>query len=135
MRILIAEDDFTSRTLLQHFLASYGDVDVTVNGAEAVDAFILAIDEGRAYDLICLDIMMPEMDGVAALQTIRNKEKAMGITSDDEVKIVMTTSLDAPKDVLEAYYRGVSRCNYYLTKPIDTRKLYALLVSYGLVKQ
>ncbi|MBF0520492.1 MAG: response regulator [Nitrospirae bacterium] len=135
MRILIADDDFTSRTLLRHFLSSYGEVDVTVNGAEAVEAYMMAIDEGYAYDLICLDIMMPDMDGVSALQKIRAKEKAMGITPDEEVKIIMTTSLDAPKDVLDSYYRGLNRCNHYLTKPVDTRKLSALLETYGLVRQ
>ncbi|MBF0463776.1 MAG: response regulator [Nitrospirae bacterium] len=129
MRILIAEDDFTSRTLLQHFLTPFGDVDVTVNGAEAVEAFMLAMDEGQAYDLICLDIMMPEMDGLKALKNIRDKEKAMGITPNDEVKIVMTTALDSAKDVLDAYYRG--GCNDYLTKPIDTKKLQSLLRNYG----
>ncbi|MEO5358308.1 MAG: response regulator [Nitrospirae bacterium YQR-1] len=131
MRILIAEDDFTSRTLLQHFLTPFGDVDVTVNGAEAVEAFMLAMDEGQGYDLICLDIMMPELDGLKALKNIRDKEKAMGITPNDEVKIIMTTALDSAKDVLDAYYRG--GCNDYLTKPIDTKKLKSLMENYGFI--
>ncbi|MEO5357453.1 MAG: response regulator [Nitrospirae bacterium YQR-1] len=130
MRILIAEDDFTSRTLLQNFLSPFGDVDVTVNGAEAVEAFTLALDEGEPYDLICLDIMMPEMDGLEALEIIRKKEKSMGITPFDEVKIVMTTALDSAKSVLDAYYRG--GCNDYLTKPIDTKKLRQLIEKLGL---
>ncbi|QWR76540.1 response regulator [Candidatus Magnetomonas plexicatena] len=133
MRILIAEDDFTSRTLLQHFLTPFGDVDVTVNGAEAVEAFMLAMDEGLGYDLICLDIMMPELDGLKALKNIRDKEKAMGITPNEEVKIVMTTALDSAKDVLDAYYRG--GCNDYLTKPIDTKKLQTLLKNYGFITE
>ncbi|MBF0458038.1 MAG: response regulator [Nitrospirae bacterium] len=130
MRILIAEDDFTSRTLLQHFLAPYGDCDVTVNGVEAVEAFMLAVDEGQPYDLICLDIMMPELDGIKALKSIREKERSMGIVPKDEAKVVMTTALDSPKDVIEAYYRG--GCTDYLTKPIDTQKLLDLIRGYGL---
>ncbi|MBF0563740.1 MAG: response regulator [Nitrospirae bacterium] len=129
MRVLIAEDDFTSRTLLQHFLAPYGDCDVTVNGTEAVEAFLLAIDEGQSYDLICLDIMMPELDGLKVLKAIRDKEKALGISPKEESKIIMTTALDSPKNVIEAYYRG--GCTDYLTKPIDTQKLLSLLRDYG----
>ncbi|MBF0568637.1 MAG: response regulator [Nitrospirae bacterium] len=131
MRILIAEDDFTSRTLLQHFLSPYGECDVTVNGMEAVEAFMLAVDEGQPYDLICLDIMMPELDGIKALKAIRDKERDSGVASHDEVKVVMTTALDSPKDVIEAYYRG--GCTDYLTKPIDTQKLLNLLKGYGLI--
>ncbi|MBF0592271.1 MAG: response regulator [Nitrospirae bacterium] len=125
MRILIAEDDFTSRTLLQHFLSPYGDCDVTVNGNEALEAFMLAIEEGQPYNLICLDIMMPEMDGIKVLKAIRTKERELGVPQQGEAKVFMTTALDSPKNVIEAYYRG--GCTDYLTKPIDTKKLLARL--------
>ncbi|QWR77478.1 response regulator [Candidatus Magnetomonas plexicatena] len=133
MRILIAEDDFASRTMLQRFLEDYGDVDVTINGEEAVDVFNLALDDNEPYELICLDIEMPEMDGLKALKTIRDKEKSMGVRPDTEVKIVMTTSKDSTKEVLDAYYW--SGCNDYLTKPIDLQKLTALLQKYGFSKE
>ncbi|MBF0516051.1 MAG: response regulator [Nitrospirae bacterium] len=133
MRILIAEDDFTSRTLLQHFLSPYGDCDVTVNGMEAVEAFMLAVEEGQPYDLICLDIMMPELDGIKALKAIREKERASGTGPKNEAKVVMTTALDSPKDVIEAYYKG--GCTDYLTKPIDTQRLLELLKGYGLIEK
>ncbi|MBF0466871.1 MAG: response regulator [Nitrospirae bacterium] len=131
MRILIAEDDFVSRTLLQDFLSSYGDVDITINGSEAVEAFSLAFDEGQPYDLVCLDIMMPEKDGLEVLKEIRKKEKFMGITVSDEAKVIMITALDSHVTVLDAYYRG--GCNDYLAKPVDTKKLKELLVLFGLV--
>lgn len=131
MRVLIVEDDFTSRRLLQKFLSPYGDCDVAVNGTEAVDAFMLAMDEGQPYDLICLDVMMPEIDGLEVLRTIREKERSSGVTSKKEAKVVMTTALDSPKDVIEAYYRG--GCTDYLVKPINTKKLLALLGEYGLL--
>ena len=60
MRILIAEDDYVSRTFLYKFLSNYGECDVTVDGIEALEVFIMSLDEGQHYDLICLDIMMPE---------------------------------------------------------------------------
>ena len=59
MKILLAEDDFVTRKFMASFLSKYGECDVTVDGMEAVDAFMLALEEGEPYDLVCLDIMMP----------------------------------------------------------------------------
>ena len=70
LRILLAEDDFTSRLLLQTFLSRYGECHIAVNGREAVAAFRLALEQGQRYDLICMDIMMPEMDGGEAVREI-----------------------------------------------------------------
>ena len=73
MKILLAEDDFVTRKFMANFLSKYGDCDVTVDGMEAVDAFMLALEEDEPYDLVCLDIMMPNMDAVTtkALQWLR----------------------------------------------------------------
>ncbi|QWR76925.1 response regulator [Candidatus Magnetomonas plexicatena] len=132
MRILVAEDDFTSRTMLQRFLDGYGDVDVTVNGSEAIEAFNFALEENEPYDLICLDIMMPEIDGLKALKNIREKEKSIGVTPENGVKIVMTTALDSTKEISDTFYG--SGCNDYLTKPIDLQRLTIILEKYGISK-
>ncbi|QWR77689.1 response regulator [Candidatus Magnetomonas plexicatena] len=134
MRILVADDDFASRTMLQRFLEDYGDVDVVVNGAEAVTAFTLALDNNQPYGLVCLDVMMPEMDGVTALGRIRIKEKSMKVASDKEVKIIMTTSLEFYKDSLTIGHKHLVRCNDYITKPIDLDKLAEILEKYGFSK-
>jgi len=120
MKTLIVEDDFTSRLLLQELLKSYGPSHVPVNGREAVEAVRLALEAGEPYDLICLDIMMPEMDGQAALRNIRAQEEARGIISSHGAKIVMTTALGDLKNV-SAAYSGL--CDAYLTKPIQKAKL------------
>ncbi len=57
MRILIAEDDFASRKFMLKFLSKFGECDVTVDGMEAVDAYLMALDAETPYDLVCLDIM------------------------------------------------------------------------------
>ncbi|MBX3006785.1 MAG: response regulator [Melioribacteraceae bacterium] len=121
MKSLVVEDDFVSRLVLQKMLAPYGQCDTAVNGVEAVNAFNLAMTEGEPYDLICLDIMMPEMDGKEALKIIREKEKEFNIHPSNETKIVMITALDTPKEVLEAYYKG--GCTSYLIKPIEKLKI------------
>ena len=78
MKTLIVEDDFTSRLLLQEILKIYGPVHIAVNGKEAVDAVHLALELGEPYELICLDIMMPEMNGQESLGKIREMEEARG---------------------------------------------------------
>lgn len=130
MKTLIVEDDFTSRVLLQALLAPYGESHVAINGKEALQAFGVAKEEGRQYDLICLDIMMPEMDGQEALKQIRDAEKADGIPEGKGVKIVMTTALGDPKNVMKAHYQV---CNGYMVKPIDKGQLLELLKSFGLI--
>lgn len=130
MRFLVVEDDFTSRRLLQKMLAPFGDCDIAVNGEEAIEAFRLALNEGNNYNVVCLDIMMPEMDGQQVLKEFRTMERELELRPNDEVKVIMTTALDSPKDVIEAYYRG--GCNDYMVKPIEKRKLHELLAQYGI---
>jgi len=133
MRFLIVEDDFASRRVMQKFLAPYGETDIAVNGSEALTAFAEALPQDQPYTLVCLDIMMPEMDGHEVLKKIRAMESAAGIQPSREVKIIMTTALDSPRDVVEAYYRG--GCNGYLVKPINRPKLVALLTEFGIARQ
>lgn len=124
MKALIVEDDFTSRLLLQEILKEYGATHVAVNGREAVEAVRLALAAGEPYDLVCLDIMMPEMDGQEALQQIRELEEARGITSTHGARIVMVTALGDMKNVANAY-RGL--CDGYLVKPIDRARIVEML--------
>lgn len=120
MRTLIAEDELTSRILLQKFFSQYGDSQIAVTGKEAVTAFRAARESGQPYDLICMDIQMPEMDGQTAVREIRALEEAGGTLSTNSVKIIMTTVLDDAKNVIESFK---ALCDAYLFKPIDTEKL------------
>ncbi len=120
MRALIVEDDFTSRLILQQFLSRYGECHIAVNGKEAIKAFQLAREGGAGYDLICMDIMMPEMDGQEALREIRKQEASARVPMANAAKIIMTTGLTGTKNVMTAYRE---QCDAYLLKPIDTNKL------------
>lgn len=131
MKTLIVEDDFTSRLLLQELLKAYGPVHIAVNGREAVEAVRLSMASGEPYNLICLDIMMPEMDGHEALRQIREREVAAGIMSSEGARVVMTTALADPKSVLKAF-GGL--CDAYLNKPIQKARLLEELRKLNLIK-
>lgn len=116
MKTLIVEDDLTSRLLLQEFLKEYGPIQIAVDGEEAVAAVRAASEAGEFFDLICLDIMLPEMNGIEVLRRLREREEARGIVLGQGSKILMITALGGIKDVMEAYS---NLCDGYLTKPLD----------------
>ena len=121
MKTLIVEDDFISRRILAQMLAPYGDCDIAINGKEALLAFKLGLDEAAPYDLVCMDIMMPHMNGQEALRHIRSLEKERGIAEALGVKVVMTSAREDPRDVVEAMFQGGA--TVYIVKPIGKQKL------------
>jgi two-component system chemotaxis response regulator CheY len=130
VRVLVAEDDIVSRKFLCKFLSRYGECDQAVDGMEAIDAYIAAVKDQKPYDLICLDIMMPKVDGIKALKTIRDLEKQNNIPKDKRVKVIVTTALAETACVKNAFSLG---CEAYAPKPIDTRKLTEILVELDLI--
>jgi two-component system, chemotaxis family, chemotaxis protein CheY len=130
LKILVVDDDFTNRKVMCGMLSPYGDCDIAVNGKEAIRAFSEAMDHGKKYDLICLDIMMPEMDGQDALKEIRGIERERDIIGFDSVKIIMTTALSDSKNLMQAFQE---QCEAYIIKPIRKEKLLEQLHLLGLV--
>ena len=113
MRILIAEDDFTSRTVLVALLKKYGhEVVETVTGAAAWDALQLP----DAPRLVILDWLMPEMDGLDVLRLVRAKQ------SDQPPYIIMLTIKGEKADIIKGLEAGA---NDYLAKPFDPGELRA----------
>ena len=130
LKILIVEDDFPSCKILEEYLSEYGDSTTAVNGIEGVEAFKNALDAGTPYDLVCLDIMMPEMDGHEALRTIRQIEQKHGIFDPSGVSVIMTTAKDRSRDMIEAFDEG---CASYIVKPVDQEKLVAEMQKLDLI--
>ena len=130
MKILLPEDDFASRKFMDKQLSRYGECDVMVDGEEAVDAFMMALEDDEPYDLACLDVMMPVMDGYQVLKAIRNIEKQKKIPKDKCVKVVMTTALNEERNVKMAFDLG---CEAYVGKPIDVEKFEKVLKKLGLI--
>lgn len=117
---------------MRELLAPHFDIEVAVDGEEAVTAFKLAYEAKKTYDLICMDIMMPKMNGSEALKIIREIEKEIGVPANLEVKVIMTTALDDPKTVFDVYYNIGATA--YIVKPISKAKLMRELRALGLIE-
>jgi two-component system chemotaxis response regulator CheY len=120
MKTLIVEDEFTSRLLLQKILSRFGECHIAVNGEEAIKAFHMARAYGVPYSLICMDIQMPVMNGLEAVRQIRANETEDDIQWADRVKILMATSENNIKGVMDSYN---AQCDAYFLKPINADSL------------
>ncbi len=129
MKTLIAEDDITSSIILEKMLSVYGECDVAADGNEAVEKFKSAVEKEEPYDLVCLDIMMPNKDGQEVLQDIRTLEQESSIKGSSEVKVLMITALDDPKTVIGSLKGGATA---YLVKPVKKNDLENHLRSFSL---
>ena len=129
MKILVVEDDLSDRTVLMEMLSPYGNVEFSVDGEVALQAFSVACEKKQPYDLICLDIMMPRVDGQGVLRRIREMEKEQGVKKDAAVKILMVTSLSDRTNVLKALE---THCDGYILKPVHKEKLVQELQRLGL---
>ncbi|MBA4396613.1 MAG: response regulator [Syntrophus sp. (in: bacteria)] len=113
MRILIAEDDFTSRTVLTAVLKNQGhDVAATANGAEAWEA----MQQPDAPRMVILDWMMPEMDGPEVVRRIR------ALQTDRPPYIIMLTIKSEKENIVRGLEAGADD---YLAKPYDPGELHA----------
>ena len=129
MKSLVVDDDFTNRLLLQRFLDELGVVHIAVDGEEAVFAVKAAHFAEAPYQLICLDIMMPGLDGQGALKAIRDFEDKRKVPVSQRAKVVMTTALDDKESVLRSFRE---QCDAYLIKPVLKSRLFELLTPWKL---
>ncbi len=120
MKILIVDDDVISRKMLRAIMSSYGHCDLAASGSEALDCIEQAIREKYQYDIIMLDIDMPDASGQVVLTKIRALEEANGIFGLDQVKIIMATSMHDSRSIMTAFNNG---CEGYITKPYDVVRI------------
>lgn len=128
MKILIVDDDEFSRVMLSEILKDLGTCDTASNGYEAIDAFMRARTEGAPYDLICLDIIMPEIDGLQVLKQIRSIETVDSIAFPDSVRIIMVSSMSDLEHIMMSFD---SRCEAYMIKPFERQQLLDHLILLG----
>ena len=131
MRVLIVDDDFYSRSFLEYILHPYAACDVAENGEEAVMAVQRALSDKKPYDLICMDLLMPVVDGSGALREICDVEKDHGVDKAKQARIIITSVLEDAEDTHNAMYLGGATA--FLQKPIEEKALLGHLKTLGLV--
>ena len=117
--------------MLKKILSPYGQCDTISNGKEALEAFWLAMKEKAPYDLICLDILMPELNGKTVLKKIREIEKKSNLSKDKFVNIFMITSLNDSKTIMDVIVKY--KCDSYILKPISKQKVISKLKQFELI--
>jgi two-component system chemotaxis response regulator CheY len=131
MKCLIVDDDELGRELIAEYLRGQASFDMAVNGREAVEKYEAAHDSGAPYDLIILDIVMPEMNGHEAAKAIRRMEQEKDTKPEQRVNIIVLSALNTPKDVIETYVSAQSSA--HLIKPVTREKLLLTLNKLGLI--
>jgi two-component system chemotaxis response regulator CheY len=115
MKAIVVDDDITSRLVLDDALSRFGKVDTCGNGIEAIRMCREALGHGAPYDVICMDVHMPGMSGLEALQSIREEEDGCGALG---AKVIVITSSEDSGTINEAFSQ---LCDAYIVKPIDTQ--------------
>lgn len=130
MRVLIVDDDYSSRRILQKMLSPFGEIFVAVDGDESVRAFASAWQEQEPFDLVLMDSIMPKMEGNEAVKRIRSVENKLGVGDQERAKVLMISSQAERETVVQSLEVGA---DWYLVKPVDRAKLMEELVKLGLV--
>ena len=131
MKVLIVDDNQEFCEIVEAFLQPYAECDIAVNGNQGIESFRSSIEQGKLYDLVCLDIKMPEMDGHQVLEAIRKIEKDKGYAEIDNVKVIMVSALGDYKNIMDAYSE---HCDAYVQKPVGRRDFLGEVARLGLIK-
>ena len=133
-KTLIVDDSIAILELMDNMLREFGVRDITPaeDGLAAVELFRQALDSGAPYNLVFLDIVMPLMDGQAALKRMRGMEKEAGLTDGDRATIIMATSLHSTGDMIQAIIDG--DCTDYLVKAFEPDDIRGMLLKYGFME-
>ena len=130
MKALVIDDDKPTRQLLKAMISKIGECETAESGKKAIAAFVQAWQDWRPFDLILLDIRMPEMDGSQVLITIRALEKEKHIPHKLKAKIVMISGVSEKELVMACLRDG---CDDFLVKPLETQSLFNKIRNFGLL--
>ncbi len=117
MKTLVVDDNIMNRESMQAIMKPFGQVRASSNGHEALDFFKRAIEMGNPFDIVLLDIAMPEISGLEVLVQIRQIEDENIVPEKKQAKVLMVTS-HSQKDLVIASKN--SGCDGYIIKPFKS---------------
>jgi two-component system chemotaxis response regulator CheY len=117
-KVLVVDDNAANRMLLVEILDGHALCDTAVDGQDAMTQYQLALSLGIAYDMVLLDIAMPEVDGIEFLKYVRDTEANAGVPTGEGMPIIMVTAFEKP--FMKAFNSG---CDDYILKPVDATTL------------
>ncbi len=129
IRSLVVDDAKVTQLILERILSGYGECRVAKSGSEALLAFTQALDENRPYDLICLDMGLPDFGGLDVLMKIREIEEEHGTLADRRARVIAITA-DSDIETVRAF---TQLGDGYLLKPINRESVIRHIVNFGLV--
>lgn len=130
LRFLVVDDCDLVREITKAILESIVDVETANCGRESVNRFKETVNTKDAFDVILMDIEMPNLDGIDALKEIRQIEKELGMFPPNETKIIMVSALMNHMAIIESLKYG--KANSYIVKPIEINELISELHKLGI---
>ena len=130
MKILLVDDELVSRKKLKKILEGLGECVAVESGPAALKEFNNAWENLAPFDLITLDVSMPEMDGTEVLYEVREIEKAKKVPQEKLVKILMVTSHSDKGTVFTCIQ---AQCNDYILKPFQKEMVLKKIEKLGLI--
>ncbi|MBN2841917.1 MAG: response regulator [Sedimentisphaerales bacterium] len=122
-RILIVDDNYTSRSQIKALFGQYGDCDTAPDGEIAYQLFLAAHKENIPYDIITMDIDMPNVKGDQIVNKMRKWEQENAVYKSGagkEAAIIMVTALSMKDNIMSSFKSG---CEAYIVKPITKDKV------------
>jgi putative nucleotidyltransferase with HDIG domain len=116
VKILIVDDDPVTRSLLKKQISDLAECREAESGQAAVEAYRDSLEKNDPFQIITLDIMMPDMDGQKVLETIRGIEKEKNLTKKERVRILMISSRSDKETIITCVRLG---CDDYIAKPFE----------------
>jgi two-component system, chemotaxis family, chemotaxis protein CheY len=129
MKMLIAEDDDVARKVLRQLVKGYGSIDMVENGLKAVLAFSNALKDNEPYDVVWMDIMMPELDGQEAMMAMRLEEKKF--RHERKAHFIVSTALKPSREILKEL-KGLH--DGYIVKPFKRQQIENVMIRLGLIE-